>query len=273
MGMLIAVAFLLRHDHGAYIGVASAVCVVVSAGRNWRAAVVRAGLLTLASRRLSRHGRSTWRSMVGLSTTSTARWSTRASRPMPPASQNGRVLLWCPVSRCLVWRARIGRLRKWNGRHDVTEARGNRWNGDTASTTYEKRDGAHVYYVRDASPENIRALADDPSIAGTVGLGRVQRPLWRELLVYLSPLRLAPALHNLQNAQTWLFWLFWTLPVVAMILAGWRGIHGRERWPGELAAVVGLSAMTLLVNSGFLRDPLSRGSRMPLSRRPLSVRG
>ena len=119
------------------------------------------------------------------------------------------------------------------------------------------KDDARFYYVHEPTAANIEALVDDPNVAGTVGFGRVQRPVWREFLARVSPLRLAPALHSRQNGQAWLYWLFWSLPVVVIAMLGWRSLHRGEWWPGELAGVAGLAAMTLLVNSGFLRDPLS----------------
>jgi hypothetical protein len=275
MGTLIAVAFLLRHDHGAYIGVASAVCVVIAAGRNWRAAVTRAGLLTLASAAFI----APWALYVALNG-GLVNYFDRALEYARIEANATRLSEW-PGFTLVPGEPLFGVARpnrplaqiEWN--NNVTEAQRQTLERRYSLEQVRERDGAHFYYVRDASPENIRALADDPSIAGTVGLGRVQRPLWRELLAYLSPLRLAPALHNLQNAQTWLYWLFWTLPLLAAVVVSWRlarppkaparlaeargggTANSVPNEKGELAAVAGLTALTFLVNSGFLRDPLS----------------
>jgi hypothetical protein len=257
MAAIIALAFLLRHDHGAYIGVAAAICVAL-ASRPWRLAARQVGLLTVATSVFlapwvlyvalngglpSYFDRALEYARLEANATTLKDWPQLNLVPGQPLLGLARPNR--PLAQVL-WKADIGeaRRRSLEQRYNLEYVR----QGD---------DHAQVYYVHDASADNIRALADDPAVAGSVGLGRVERPLWREVLAYLSPLRLAPALHSLQNAQTWLFWLFWTLPVVALILAGWHGIRGRERWPGELAAIAGLSAMTLLVNSGFLRDPLS----------------
>jgi hypothetical protein len=258
MAAIIALAFLLRHDHGAYIGVAAAICVAFAIRQNWRLAIRQVGLLTVATMvflapwalYVAFNGgvpryfdRALEYARLEANATTLKTWPRLNLVPGQPLLGLARPNR--PLAQ-VVWKADIGeaRRRSLERRYSLEYVR-------------EGDDDAQVYYVRDASEDNIRALADDPAVAGSVGLGRVERPLWREILAYLSPFRLAPAFHSLQNAQTWLFWLFWALPVMAMMLAGWRGIHGRERWPGELAAVVGLSAMTLLVNSGFLRDPLS----------------
>jgi hypothetical protein len=62
---------------------------------------------------------------------------------------------------------------------------------------------------------------------------------------------------TIENAHAWLFDLFWALPVVSLLLAAWRRLTRRERWAGESAAVAGLAVMALLVDAGFLRNPLT----------------
>jgi hypothetical protein len=297
MGMLIAVAFLLRHDHGVYIGAASAVCVVMTAGRDWRAAVTRAGLLTLASGAFI----APWALYVALNG-GLVNYFDRALEYARIEANATRLSEWPGFTLVpgepLFGVARPNRpLAQVEWRSDVTDAQRQSLERRYGLEHVRERDGSHFYYVRDASPANIRALADDPSIAGTVGLGRVQRPRWRELLANLSPLRLAPALHNLHNAQTWLYWLFWMLPLLTatvvicdllpppmsgrfatQLTSAGSSVRAKRTDPArraearvvgeggtrnlvwsenELAAVAGLTALTFLVNSGFLRDPLS----------------
>ena len=119
-----------------------------------------------------------------------------------------------------------------------------------------ERDDTRFYYVYNTAVDNLRALADDPHVANTAGLGRVSRPAWREVLADISPLRLAPALHSAANADAWLFWLFWSLPLLCGASVCRRALHGDERWRGELAVVAALCVMATLVNVGFLRDLL-----------------
>jgi hypothetical protein len=125
-------------------------------------------------------------------------------------------------------------------------------------------DEVSFYYVRDTSAANLEALGDDPHVAGTTGLGRVNQPAWRRVLAVLSPLRVAPAFHSAANADAWLFWLFWLLPVLcavtvpiqALRLRSGQAVSGGERWRGEFALVAALILMSLFVNAGFLRDIL-----------------
>jgi hypothetical protein len=257
MGALTVAAFLLRHDHGAYIGVASVICVALAVRGNWRLALNRAVLLVVAGVVFA----APWALYVALNgglvdyfdrafeyarieanATNLKAWPRFTLVPNQPVLGVGR------PNRPLV-------QVEWNG--DVTDARQQSLEQRFALELVREHDGENFYYVWNATAENLRALADDPSVAGTAGIGRAQRPLWRELLAYASPLRLAPALHTLQNAQTWLYWLYWLLPAVSALVMCWRLYRRHEQWSGELAAIAGLIVLTLLVNSGFLRDPLS----------------
>jgi hypothetical protein len=253
---LIAVAFLLRHDHGAYIGVASAVCVALATGRDWRLGMRRVAVLASAT--------------VGF----VVPWALYVSLNGGLVNYFDRALEYARIEANATSLKTSPRFTFVPGVPLFGLARPNRplaqvsWKPGTTDTQRQalehrygleyvrEGDDARFYYVHNATAENIEALVDDPNVAGTVGFGRVQRPVWRELLARVSPLRLAPALHSRQNAQTWLYWLFWSLPVVMIAMLGWRSFHGGDRWPGELAGVAGLAVMTLLVNSGFLRDPL-----------------
>ena len=53
-----------------------------------------------------------------------------------------------------------------------------------------------------------------------------------------------------------LFWLFWLVPFVCVGMALHRLIRQRERWPGEIAAILGLVTIAALVNASFLRQSL-----------------
>lgn len=59
------------------------------------------------------------------------------------------------------------------------------------------------------------------------------------------------------NAHAWLFYLFYALPVVCAVLALWRGLSRRQRWPGESAAIGAIALVALAIDAGFLRNPLS----------------
>jgi hypothetical protein len=63
------------------------------------------------------------------------------------------------------------------------------------------------------------------------------------------------------NLEVWLFYLLYAMPVACLALAWSRARHGRERWPGESAAVAAVSVMAIVMNLGFLRSPLA--ARLP----------
>jgi hypothetical protein len=256
-GALIAVAFLLRHDHGAYIGAASVVCVALATGRDWQLAMRRLAVLACAT--------------AGF----VAPWALYVSLNGGLVNYFDRALEYARIEANATSLKTSPRFTFVPGLPLFGLARPNRplaqvsWKPGTTDTqrqALEQRygleyvregDDARFYYVHDPTAANIEALVDDPNVAGTVGFGRVQRPVWREFLARVSPLRLAPALHSRQNGLAWLYWLFWSLPVVVIAMLGWRSLRRGGWWPGELAGVAGLAVMTLLVNSGFLRDPLS----------------
>jgi hypothetical protein len=257
MAAVTAAAFLLRHDHGLYIGAAAAVSLMLSDGRHWRMASRRVLLLACATGAfvapwalyvmlngglVGYFDRALEYARIEANATTLKTWPRFALVPNQPIFGLARPPR--PPAQ-VTWKAEITEAR----RQSLERRYGLEYDRDA--------DGARLYYVRDPRAENLRALADDPNVAGTVGLGRVQRPAWSEFLAYVSPLRLAPALHSLQNAQVWLYWLFWVLPVACAALACSRAVQRRSQQPGEFAAVIGLAVMALLVDSGFLRDPLS----------------
>jgi len=267
LAAVVASAFLLRHDHGLYIGLGSAVCV----------AIIR---LRDASREPS------WRiplrpavgGIVGLTATTAAfllPW-------LLFVSLNGGLLNYFDTALEFArGEANASNLRTWPrltrvpGEPLIGLAPADRplvqieWTVDTDAAirrSLEARyglefvrqsdDGAVFYRVADLSAANLEALGDDPHVAGTTGLGRVARPAWREWLARLSPLRLAPALHSPENADTWLFWLFWSLPFLAVAVLIGAARRRAERWRGEWAVVAALVVVGILVNAGFLRDVL-----------------
>jgi len=276
----IAVAFLLRHDHGLYIGIASAVCVALAGSR--RPSRLRE-MLTAAARGVAGLTAATaafllpWILFITLNgglpayfetALEFARGEANASNlrswPRPTLVPGQPILGLAPPDRPL---AQV----EWTPETDAALRR-------TLEARYglefvRQGDEGSFYYVRDTSAGNLEALGDDPHVAGTTGLGRVNQPAWRRLLAVLSPLRVAPAFHSAANADAWLFWLFWILPVIGTVALairaappaprlrqGFDGLRrpgrGGERWPGEFAVVAALILMSLFVNAGFLRDIL-----------------
>ena len=272
LGGVAAIAFLFRHDHGVYIGCGGAVAMI--AASPW--AGVR-----VTSRRLGTFLATgavclvPWLAYVtfngGLPAYlrigmefSRAETTATALRTWPRFErQPGQPLLGLRLpSRPL------GEV-KWTSQ-----------TSDSERAALERRfglqhvrdgEGTRFYYVHDTTEANIRALADDVHVEDTNGLGRVQRPLWREAAAALSPFRIAPALHSRRNAESWLYYLFWMLPLACGISAIVTMRRGTERWPGEGAAVLAIAVMALGANLGFLRDVLA--VRLPDAATPAALLG
>ena len=258
LAVVIATAFLLRHDHGLYIGLASVVCVVVATGREWQLALRRVALLTAATAVLI----GPWALYVAANG-GLVNYFDRALE-YARLEANATTLKTSPGFERVPGQPILGLARPSRPLVQITWKPGVT---DAQRQALEQRYGleheregeeeAQFYYVRDTGAANLRALADDGEVAGSVGLGRVSRPVWREMLASVSPLRVAPGLHTLRNAQAFLYWLFWILPAVAAVVAAFRARYVYVQPRPVTATVMGVSAMALLVDSGFLRDPLS----------------
>jgi hypothetical protein len=286
MAGAIAVAFLLRHDHGLYVGVASAVCVALAplgqvapagsrrpSGLRETVAIParRVAMLTAATAALLLP----WILFITLNgglpayfetALEFARGEANASNlrswPRPTLVPGQPIVGLAPPDRPL---AQV----EWTPETDADLRRA--LEARYGLEFVRQGDEVTFYYVRDTSAGNLEALGDDPHVAGTTGLGRVNQPAWRRMLAVLSPFRVAPAFHSAANADAWLFWLFWSLPVICTVAVAFRawpptprrvagGLRrpgrGGERWPGEFAVVAALILVSLFVNAGFLRDIL-----------------
>ncbi len=257
---LAAVAFLFRHDHGLYIGVASATAVGLAfaplgprvvAGR-LTLLIAAAGVLVLPWLGWIEHYQGLFpyfRSGIEFSRAEAAasaftEWPRVVMRPRdglvrvrPPAR---------PVA-TIEWRDTVSDAERaaLERRHRLEPT------GDPSPPWR--------YYVHDRAPEALRALADAPGVADTSGLGRVAEwSAWREVLARASPARLeaGPGLHGRDNAYVWLFYLFRLLPALCLVLLWRRHARGLERWPGETRALAALCVMAVLVDFGLLRGNL-----------------
>ena len=256
--LLIASAFLFRHDHGLYIGVASAAAVALAMRsaapvlvlRRVAAltAIVAALLLPWALFVQFNGGLAAYfRSGIEFSRAEAVR-TRLVSAPRFRVSPDGGLVRLRPVER------RLARVQ-WNA--DVTDAERRALEQRHGLEAAFKREDTWHYLVVDPTPEGLRALADDPRVTDTTGLGRIIRPRWEELAERLSPARieLTPG-HEAANAEAWLVYLFRALPVLCALAAFRRLRSRRERWAGESAAVIAISLLAVLVNAGFIRDAL-----------------
>ncbi len=257
LAAIIATAFLFRHDHGLYLGIASVACVVVvewPAG--WKAAAQRAVVLTLLAGLFI----TPWALYVQLNG-GLGNYFARAIE-YAAAEANASVLKKWPAFVRVERQPILGLSQperplaqiEWTTAIDpATRASLERAYG----LEFVRGNGnERFYHVNDTSDINLRRLAADARVVGSSGLGRVRRPAWREWLARLSPARLAPGLQAAENADAWLFWLFWILPAFCAACAVARAIRGTAHSRGETAFVIGLALLALAVNGGFLRDIL-----------------
>jgi hypothetical protein len=136
----------------------------------------------------------------------------------------------------------------------------------TAVAAAALRDGRRAVIARVGVLAGVMAAALAPwaiAVATYVGFVRYITPALRfsrmeaegTLLRELPRLDPASSPFAHDNAAVCLFYLFQALPLLCLPWALVRA-RGRERWPGESAAVIGLSVMAIVVNLGFLRSPL-----------------
>jgi len=73
------------------------------------------------------------------------------------------------------------------------------------------------------------------------------------------------------NWEVWLFYLFYAMPLVSLWLAWRRARGGREQWAGESAGIAAIAVMTVAMNVGFIRTPLT--ARLPDATAPAAILG
>jgi hypothetical protein len=136
---------------------------------------------------------------------------------------------------------------------------------DPVRDVADKKGLTWEYKLVDTSPENIEALVEDDAVDGTVGIDRKPyRPTgflpepfyvtwWRA--VPLLGLRILPGVLRPDNAVPWLYYLVVGVPVLALLALLGRRLRG-EGPPSEAPTILSAALMCLLV-SASLRDPLS----------------
>ena len=254
-----AIAFLVRHDHGGYIGAAATVLLVAL---HWpdaaRPVVTYAGCVALLL--LPFFAFVQWNGGIldylrtGLSF-SEAEYTGRRVERWPRFDLTRRTLdapeidvRWAPA----VDAAARARVEAEHGLHSPVQVREQTWR----------------YRLTDDSPSNVRALINRSEIEDTAGidrgaarvsgvdetmLGQWGRAASRQGAGWLT------ALLKRENAIAWTYLLFtWVPPLVLLILGvawlrpSWRFDSGEMPVP-VLSAAAALGAFT---NEGFLRDPL-----------------
>jgi hypothetical protein len=260
LATLTAVAFLFRHDHGVYIGLAVACTIALGSAASGRQVVVTR-LAVLAATGLVLV--SPWlvyvayyqglvdyfASGIGFSR---AEAESTVIRTLPRLHVDGdRGLLSLqpparPVARILWTAETTGDSRRaLEQRYGLEPVTGG--------------EAGVEYHLREASPAIIQGLAHDPHVKGSSGLGRFES--WSRLddvLAWLSPARLhlGDGLRLRDNSYVWLFYVFYALPLLAALVAWQRRATGALTM--EAATSIGaLVVLAFAANAGLIRGNLA----------------
>ena len=277
VALVTALAFLLRHDQGFYLGVAAGTTLVAA---HWGdgsrvllrrlalyAAVVGVALLPFLAFLQANGGVAAYfRSAVEYIRSETDRQ--RAPLPAFAVDLSAPLILVEPPRPYVAptigvrWAAGLspaerGELERTygltNGRPSDRDPTGRSWS----------------YELDDPSPANVGGLVRDRRVDDTDGLdrraGRLDREreaaLAAEQRVRDTPLLRAtflPGILRQGNAVAWLYWLFVTLPVVALVVVGVTRVRGRPtgRAALETPKILAVALLCLVAQRALLRDPI-----------------
>jgi hypothetical protein len=276
LAMVTAVAFLFRHDHGVYIGVAAVVLLTV---RHWPVAramatpVIIYGAITLAllapflffvqaTVGLVRHARSTSNQRESVSTLRFNRLPITFDRDAP-------LLAVAPPSRPRInirWADGITDdvRRDLERRHALLQP------AQVAASTWS-------YVPARLDTPHIAALINDPAAADTHGIDRARSTVddssRLDILQRRFPvlrLQVAPGLLTRDNALAWFYYVTFLLPVVGVaivVVSLWRGEIDRA----EAASAAMTVSVCLIVVQTLVRG--SPDSRLPDVAGPIAVLG
>ena len=137
-----------------------------------------------------------------------------------------------------------------------------------------------TYTLHDLRPANLRALVLDPHIEDTANIDRtvtasvteswVQR--MRRALRRPPAVALAPGVLTLNNAVAWLYYLFVALPYLALLSLGLTRVRGKAM-PAAWTKVLSVAIVAAAVAPLWLRGNLYRSSRLADLAVPAAVLG
>ena len=258
-------AFLFRHDHGVYTGLAALVFFPVLYGRDWRRTAVVVGQYSVTCLALLLPFLIYVQSSVGL-----VRYVTGISPQISHVATVRLNSLPFTVDRSapLFTLTPPDDLRvniRWAP--ELTDA-----DRRTLETRYSLvspdlvEGSTWSYAPQDDSHANIRALVDHPQVADTHGIDRatgrvdVFEPLYLRIYrwVPIFRLQIAPGIFNRGNALVWYYYLTLTLPFIAALLLTlllWRDAITK----GEAAVAAMAIALTIIIDQTLVRgSPDSR---------------
>jgi len=277
LALVTTVAFLYRHDHGVYIGMASVALLALVHVPDWRTTAVRlgqyggAGLLLVAP------------FLVFVQATAGLPRYVRGVSPQADRALSVQ-FNWLPFridTRAPLAVVRPPADRRVNIRWADGIDEADRWR---LEAKYGLRRPAHdeestwSYVLSDESREGIAAVVDDPLVADTHGIDRAGRRIdldesWLVRLQRAVPLlrtRILPGVFSAGNALAWWYYVTLLLPpaafVLLAVLLGLGRIERREAAVAGMAALLGLVVVQTLVRG-------SPDSRLPDVAGPMGVLG
>jgi len=276
LGSVIGVAFLFRHDHGAYLGLFALVMLLALEGLT-RGFVNRAALLTvvaaawaipyLAVMQLNGGVVEYFRKAMVYASRDAERTSFIAPRfELGSGEPLARILPPAPAPPAEVkvrWAPAVSDASRRDGEARYALLKGELREGRTWS-----------YELGDSSFHNIAALVRDPQVEDTDGIDRSAFTVTNtptrgdRFRALIGRVQLAPELTSRTNAVAWLYYLFVAVTPAAVLLVVLR-------WRCDMAATERLYIVPVAVLAGVVSVTLlSRGAtaiRLPDVSAPLAV--
>lgn len=257
LGVAIALAFYLRHDHGLYLGVVAVAVIAMRHGRLVRTTVQQIAVLAAACVLLVAPF------FAYVEAFGSVPSYVQDLRQFSAREHTSNPFEWpsWPLTSA-------GSIARWTSGQDRAVLIGVRWSpvtSDAARREAADRYGLEVpatgpvesgrFALYDSSTANGRALMNDPAIEDTSGIdrltGEVSVPGW-----YLGPVRLLTGIDSAAASAALLFFLFLLLPAAAVVALAWnRGPSGPlGQWERiKIAAVILVAILTF---AGFVRQAL-----------------
>ena len=252
LGLAVALAFYLRHDHGLYLGLLAVAVIAMRHGRSLRAAVQQITVLAATCALL------VVPFFAYVETFGSVRDYVQDLREFSAREHTSNPFVWpsWPLSS-------PASVARWTSAEERAVQINIRWNANSSDASRRQAAARYRLQVPDSGPvesgrftlfdvstANALALVNDPAIEDTSGVdrvtGEVYVPGW-----YAGPVRLFLGLDTTPASAALLFFVFLLLPAAAALAVAFGHLERSERV--KLAAVV---LMAVLTFSGFVREAL-----------------
>ncbi len=264
------IAFLLRHDHGLYVGLTAFVAVALAQQLDARRiaahlALLGAFALVLVGPYLlfvHRHGGVVpyFQTFVRYANQTAERTTLQRQRLSIDWSQPLVLRVPEPVVQPHVnvrWAANVSEAQR------VERARAH-------GLTNPEPLGPDVvnYALTDRSRTTLGAIVADPAVADTSGIDRrtfvLNDPAYTHVptlgeraVAFVRSVRILPGALRHVNAAPFLYYLFWMIPLVALVVVfRWGDVQMPTGWYRANAKIIVAAILALLVEMGFLRGSL-----------------